>query len=120
MALPSHKTKLVCTIGPASDSQAVLEQMIIAGMNVARINFSHGDFSSHRRVIETLRKAARSTGHRIAIMADLPGPKIRVGKLASEPIELNQGDEFILTREDILGNAKRVSVSFRALPCRKW
>ena len=55
MALPSHKTKLVCTIGPASDSQVVLEQMIMAGMNVARINFSHGDFSSHKKVIETIR-----------------------------------------------------------------
>jgi len=116
VALPSHKTKLVCTIGPASDSQVVLEQMIMAGMNVARINFSHGDFSSHRRVIETVRAAARSTGRRVAIMADLPGPKIRVGKLASEPIELNQGDEFILTTEDILGSARRVSIGFRALP----
>lgn len=116
MALPSHKTKLVCTIGPASDSQEVLEQMMTAGMNVARINFSHGDFSGHRRVIETIREAARSAGRRVAIMADLPGPKIRIGKLASEPIELNQGDEFILTTEDIIGDSKRVSVGFPALP----
>ena len=116
MALPSHKTKLVCTIGPASDSQAILEQMIMAGMNVARINFSHGDFSSHGRVIETIRAAASSTGRRIAIMADLPGPKIRIGKLASEPIDLNQGDEFTLTTEEIVGDANRVSVSFQALP----
>jgi len=90
--------------------------MMMAGMNVARINFSHGDFSDHRRVIETIRAAARSTGRRIAVMADLPGPKIRIGKLASEPIELNQGDEFVLTTEDILGSSRRASVSFQALP----
>jgi pyruvate kinase len=116
MALSSHKTKLVCTIGPASDSQEILEQMIMAGMNVARINFSHGDFSSHKRVIETIRAAARSTGRRIAIMADLPGPKIRIGKLASEPIDLNPGNQFTLTTEEIIGDATRVSVSFQALP----
>ncbi len=116
MALPPNKTKLVCTIGPASNSQPVLEQMIKAGMDVARINFSHGDFSSHGKTIETIKNAALSTGHRVAIMADLPGPKIRIGKLASEPIELNQGDELILTNQEVLGDAKRVSVSFPELP----
>jgi pyruvate kinase len=116
MALPYHKTKLVCTIGPASDSQPILEQMILAGMNVARINFSHGDFAGHAKVIQEVRAAARSTGRRIAIMADLPGPKIRIGKLASEPIDLNQGDELTLTTNEIVGDANRISVSFQALP----
>lgn len=116
MTLPTHKTKVVCTIGPASESVPVLEQMILAGMDVARINFSHGDFAGHRRMIDTVRSAARSTGRRVAVMADLPGPKIRIGRLSSEPIELNQGDEIILTTEDVPGNAKRVSVSFESLP----
>ncbi|HMK36161.1 MAG TPA: pyruvate kinase [Desulfomonilaceae bacterium] len=116
MMLPSHKTKIVCTIGPASESQGVLEEMLLAGMNVARINFSHGDFESHKKMIETVRAAARSTGRSVAVMADLPGPKIRIGPLESEPIELNQGDEFILTSEDVPGNAKRVSVPLATLP----
>lgn len=116
MDLPSHKTKLVCTIGPASNSQTILEQMIQGGMNVARINFSHGDFDYHNRVIEAVRAAARSTGRRVALMADLPGPKIRIGNLACEPIELNRGDSFILTTEDVPGDVKRVSVSFQSLP----
>jgi pyruvate kinase len=116
MTLSEHKTKIVCTIGPASDNIQVLEEMILAGMNVARINFSHGDFTENRRMIETVRQAARSTGRRVAVMADLPGPKIRIGKLAKEPIDLNQDDEFILTTEDITGDAQRMSVSFASLP----
>jgi pyruvate kinase len=75
--LPAHKTKIVCTIGPASQSRDVMEKLLLAGMNVARLNFSHGDFSGHKEVIVNLRAAARATGHRLAIMADLPGPKMR-------------------------------------------
>ncbi len=116
MALPLHKTKLVCTIGPASDSKPILEKMIRTGMNVARINFSHGDFSGHKKVIETIRDVARSIRRSVAIMADLPGPKIRIGEFSSEPIELNQGDEFVLTTEEVLGSPKRVSISFPELP----
>ena len=80
MALPDHKTKIVCTIGPASASREVMEQMIRAGMDVARLNFSHGDFASHEKTIENLRIASKATGRRLAIMADLPGPKMRIGQ----------------------------------------
>ena len=73
MKIPKNKTKIVCTIGPASESPEVMEQMIRAGMNVARLNFSHGDFGSHGKVIENLRAAARRAGRRVAIMADLSG-----------------------------------------------
>ncbi|WP_455367004.1 pyruvate kinase [Kaarinaea lacus] len=111
-----NKTKIVCTIGPASQSVAVLEKLLNAGMNVARLNFSHGDFSSHEAVINNIREASRNTGIRVAIMADLPGPKMRIGMLEEEPIELADGDEFILTSEDIVGNRQRVSVSFEKLP----
>lgn len=113
--MPKNKTKIVCTIGPASDSPEVMERMLLAGMNVARLNFSHGDFSSHERVIRNLRAAARATGRRLAIMADLPGPKMRIGQLENEPIELRPGDRFTLTSEDIMGTADRVSVSFAKL-----
>ena len=116
MTLPSNKTKIVCTIGPASESPEIMEQMIRAGMNVARLNFSHGDFDSHEKIIENLRAVARATGQRVTIMADLPGPKMRIGQLDKEPIELEPGDSFILTTEDILGDSGRVSVTFDRLP----
>ena len=116
MALPTHKTKIVCTIGPASESPAVLAQMIEAGMNIARMNFSHGDFAAHKQIIENLRAASASVGRRIAIMADLSGPKMRIGKIDPEPIELRPDDLFTLTTDDIVGDRTRVSVSFDALP----
>jgi len=116
MAFPANKTKLVCTVGPASDSPAILQQMLLAGMNVVRLNFSHGDFSSHRTTIQKVRAASQATGKQVAIMADLPGPKMRIGQIAEEPIELKPGDSFILTTEEIVGDAGRVSVSFALLP----
>ena len=116
MTLPANKTKIVCTIGPASESPEVMEQMILAGMNVARLNFSHGDFASHKKVIGNIREASRATGRRVAIMVDLPGPKMRIGQLAQEPVELKPGDSFTLTTEDITGNSERVSMSFSGLP----
>src|SRR5512136_3139234 len=95
-----NKTKIVCTIGPASESPEVMKQMITAGMNVARLNFSHGEFAAHKKVIENLRAVSESLGRRIAIMADLSGPKMRIGKFASEPINLDSGDPFTLTTDD--------------------
>src|SRR3954468_21365656 len=102
MILPSHKTKIVATIGPASSSPAVLEQMIRAGMNVARLNFSHGEFETHRQNIEGIRAAARAVGRPVAIMADLSGPKMRIGNLGVEKILLQAGQSFTLTTDDIL------------------
>jgi pyruvate kinase len=116
MKLPAHKTKIVCTIGPASDSPEIMGRMIQAGMNVARLNFSHGDFTGHKKVIENLREAARTAGRRLAILADLPGPKIRIGQFAQEPVELKPGDAFTLTTEEVVGNSQKVSVSFSTLP----
>jgi len=114
--LPNHKTKIVCTIGPASESREVMEQMIRAGMNVARLNFSHGDFASHGKTVQNLRAASQSVGQRLAIMADLPGPKMRIGQFSKEPIELRIGDPFTLTTDNIVGDPRRVSVSFSRLP----
>jgi pyruvate kinase len=118
MNLPAHKTKIVCTIGPASESSEILESMIRAGMDVARINFSHGDFAGHQAVIKSLRAAASAAGRPLAILADLPGPKIRIGQLAREPIELKAGESFALTTEEVPGDAERVSVNFPSLPQR--
>ena len=115
MPFPANKTKIVCTIGPASDSPEILEKMIREGMNVARLNFSHGNFESHADTIRKIRAASEVTERRVAIMADLPGPKIRIGEFAEEPIELEPDDPFTLTTEEIIGNQTRVSVSFSRL-----
>jgi len=116
MQLPVNKTKIVCTIGPASSSASVMEQMIRAGMNVARLNFSHGDFAEKTSLIAKLRAASKSAGRRVAILADLPGPKMRIGQLKTEPLELQAGQSFTLTTENIVGDDKRVSMTFSRLP----
>ncbi len=115
-SLPANKTKLVCTIGPATDSPEMLEKMLLAGMNIARLNFSHGDFQAHGEVIRRIREAARATQRPVAIMADLPGPKIRIGTLAEEPVELTVGSRFTLTSRQLVGNRELVSVSLPELP----
>src|SRR6478672_1438165 len=104
--VPNHKTKIVATIGPASESPEMLQRLIRAGLNVARLNFSHGDFSHHAELVRRIREGGRATGRRVTIMADLPGPKMRLGKIAPEPIQLVPGDRFTLTNEDITGDAK--------------
>ena len=114
--LPKHKTKLVCTIGPASDSAGMIGKMIEAGMNVARLNFSHGDFASHGEVIRKIRAASKKSGKRVAILADLPGPKMRIGELTEEFVTLEKNAGFTLTAEDIVGNVERVSMTMKKLP----
>jgi pyruvate kinase len=114
--LPDHKTRIVATIGPASSSPEMMRALLLAGMDVARLNFSHGDLASHGRVIAALRAAAAESGRRLAIMADLPGPKMRIGTLAAEPVELKAGAEFTLTTRDVVGDASGASVTFARLP----
>ncbi len=116
MVLAKHKTKIVCTIGPASSAPAVLVRMIGAGMNVARLNYSHGDLQSHGIVIRNLRKASKYAGLPVAVMADLPGPKIRIGELSPEPIELEAGCSITLSTEVFVGDASRMPVDFSPLP----
>jgi pyruvate kinase len=84
MILPKNKTKIVATIGPACDSPEMLERLIRAGLNIARLNFSHGDFSGHAERIARIRAAEQATGRRVTIMADLPGPKMRLGKIVPD------------------------------------
>src|SRR5262249_2313274 len=116
MTLPKNKTKIVATIGPASETPEMLERLIRAGLNIARLNFSHGNLTDHAERIKRIRSAAEAVGRRVAIMADLPGPKMRIGKIEPEPIELHTGEKFILTTEEIAGTPQRVSVSFKHLP----
>ncbi len=116
MQLPDHKTKIVATIGPASESPEMLERLIRAGMDIARLNFSHGDFAGHAERIARIRAAEKTAGKCVTILADLPGPKMRIGKIDPEPIQLNPGDLFTLTTDQITGDRRRVSVSFDHLP----
>ncbi|MES9942195.1 MAG: pyruvate kinase [Candidatus Thiodiazotropha sp. 6PLUC7] len=112
----SNKVKIIGTIGPASDSEEVMQQLLLSGMNIARLNFSHGDFSTHQENILKLRRVAEKTGKRLAIMADLPGPKMRIGEIPQGPVDLQIGDRLTLTTKDIAGDAGRVSVSLKELP----
>src|SRR3954447_7115665 len=115
-ALPEHKTKIVATIGPASESMEVLERLIRAGLSVARLNFSHGEFANHGEVVRRIRELAGKTGRRVAIMADLPGPKMRLGKIDPEPVQLSAGSRFTLTTEEVVGTSDRASMTFKRLP----
>jgi len=112
-----RRTKIVATLGPASSDQKVLEKMILAGVDVVRINFSHGTVQNHMACVEKVRAAAAACGRVIGILADLQGPKIRVGKLENDKIILKQGDAFILDAEWTgLGNQERVGLDYKELP----
>jgi len=111
-----RKTKIVCTIGPASESLENTKKLIEAGMNVARLNFSHGDFEEHGNRIKNIRQACRELGKTVAILLDTKGPEIRLGNLAEEPIELKAGEYVTLTTENILGDRNRIPVTYQDLP----
>ncbi len=107
--------KIVCTLGPASSSPEVLEEMILAGMNVARLNFSHGTHEYHRTTYDLIRGLSKDLRRPVAILQDLQGPKIRVGTFETGSIALHKGDEFIITVDDIIGNSERVSTTYEHL-----
>jgi len=111
-----RKTKIVCTIGPSSESLDKLKQLIMAGMNVARLNFSHGDYEEHGKRISAIRQASQELNKTVAILLDTKGPEIRTGVLAVEPIELVQDEYLTLTTEEILGDKDRISVTYKDLP----
>ncbi len=111
-----RRAKIVCTIGPASRSPDALRQLIGAGMNVARLNFSHGSHADHAGVIADLRRIAGEMGRPLAILQDLQGPKIRLGTLRDGAVDLHRGARFTLTTEDIEGDAERASTTYKALP----
>ena len=110
------KTKIVCTLGPASSTSEIIEKMIRAGMDVVRLNFSHGTHEEHRAAMKAVREAAERVGEPITILQDLQGPKIRTGKLASPEVRLVDGAKFTITINEIAGNAERVSTTYQNLP----
>lgn len=116
MQLPPNKTKIICTIGPASRSYAAIKELMRNGMSVARLNFSYGTPEDHRKDIEQIKKAASHFGRSFTILIDLPGSKIRVRKLENEPIVLKKNDVVVLTTEDVLGTANLLSINYPRLP----
>lgn len=111
-----RKTKIICTIGPAVDNPEMLEELMKAGMNVARINFSHGNYENQKDRIETIKKVRAKLGKPVALLLDTKGPEIRIGKFADpNGIELKAGDVFRFVKEDIDGDKERISVSYKNL-----
>ena len=110
------KTKIVCTIGPVTSSEAKLTELVHAGMNVMRLNFSHDDFAEHQERVDNLRAVMKKTGKVVAIMQDLCGPKIRVGEFREGKIVLKEGQTFTLTTDEIIGNEERVHINYPLLP----
>jgi len=107
------RTKIICTIGPASIDESVLGKMVESGMDVARVNFSHGDHDDHMRYISIIRKVAKKSGRPVAILADLSGPKIRIGIIAGNETQLVSGAAIRLTGDDIEGDSNKISVNSR-------
>ncbi len=113
---PYRRTKIVCTIGPSTSSASMIKELLQAGMDVARINFSHGTHKEHASYIRTLQQTAKQAGVALGIMQDLPGPKNRTGKLKKGAIELTENADFVLTTKEVLGDEHRVSVGLPDLP----
>ncbi|WP_087104903.1 pyruvate kinase [Brachybacterium nesterenkovii] len=115
-----RKAKIVCTLGPATSSYEQIRTLIESGMNVARMNLSHGTHDDHEEVYSNIRRAAEDLGRSVGVLVDLQGPKIRLGNFADGPYKLEVGDVFTITTDDIEGTRERVSTTFKGLPgdCR--
>jgi pyruvate kinase len=110
-----RRAKIICTIGPATDSAEQLVNLVNAGMNIARLNMSHGDHVLHAKRVEWIRDAARIAGRPVGILADLQGPKIRLGTFEGGPVTLVAGERFVITTEDVPGTAERASTTLKTL-----
>ncbi|MDY4582269.1 MAG: pyruvate kinase [Candidatus Faecousia sp.] len=110
-----RKTKIICTIGPASENEETLTQMCLAGMNVARLNFSHGSHEEHEKKIELIKRVRQKLGLPIAIMLDTKGPEYRIHTFAAGKVTIHEGDTFTFTTDEVEGDETRVSVSYKNL-----
>ena len=110
-----RKTKIICTLGPATDREEVLKQLMLEGMNVARFNFSHGEHADQGKRLETVKRLRKELGLPIATLLDTKGPEIRLGKLKDGKAQLHQGQTFTLTTEEILGDETKVSITYKDL-----
>ena len=116
VGLVTRRAKIVCTLGPATSSPERLRELIAAGMDVARFNLSHGDHDMHREVYDRVREVAADLGRGVGVLADLQGPKIRVGRFEEGPVRLGFGDVFTITTEDVPGDREQVSTTYKGLP----
>ena len=110
-----RRAKIVATLGPATDDLATIQKLIKAGLNVARLNMSHGDHSDHKKRLDLVRAAAKLEGKEIAALADLQGPKIRVGTFGNGPVSLVNGQNFTITIDDVIGDKEKVSTTYKGL-----
>lgn len=110
------KTKIICTVGPSTDDAELLQKMMLSGMDLARFNFSHGSHADHEKRLNLVRRAAAAAGKTIACIADTKGPEMRLGNFADGKVYLQEGAEFSLTTEEILGSEKIASVNYQGLP----
>jgi pyruvate kinase len=111
-----RRTKIICTVGPVTESAEMLRKLVVAGTDVFRLNFSHGTVSGHQSIMRRIRDVAEEIGKPVAILQDLPGPKIRLGVFKDGSVELHAGDRFRLTTEEVAGDHECVSVSYSKLP----
>lgn len=111
-----RKTKIVCTLGPATDDENVLRQMILSGMNVARLNFSHGDYESHQKRIDGFKKIRDELGIPVALLLDTKGPEVRIKTFENGKVELLPNTKFVLTARDVIGTNEIVSITYKKLP----
>jgi pyruvate kinase len=112
----TRRAKIVATLGPATSSPETIRELVDAGLDVARLNLSHGTHEDHRANYDNVRAAAQASGRSVGILADLQGPKIRLGTFADGPVDLEPGDEFTVTVDDVAGDAHRVSTTYKGLP----
>src|SRR5690554_1197715 len=111
-----HNTKIVATLGPASNNRRIIRELFEAGVDVVRLNFSHGNREEHGKIIELVREVEKESGKTVGIMMDTRGPEIRTGRIKEESVELQAGDSFTLTTCDINGDCSQISVSYKGLP----
>jgi pyruvate kinase len=111
-----RRAKIVCTMGPAVESREKVRELIAAGMNMARLNLSHGSYEEHQLRLDRVREAALESGHAVAVLVDLQGPKIRLGRFAHGPYDLSRGDIFTITTDDVEGTKERVGTTYKGLP----
>ena len=111
-----RRAKIVCTLGPATSSAVGVRALVAAGMDVARLNLSHGSYADHEAVYAEVRKATNESGRAVGVLVDLQGPKIRTGRFADGPVTLVNGERFTITVDDILGGQERVSTTYKGLP----
>src|SRR3979411_1634198 len=112
-----RQTRIICTLGPASSSRARIRALVAAGMDVARINFSHGTEAEHREAVAAVRPLPAQMGRQVALLQDLQGPKIRTGRLANPPVRLRRGEVVTLTSRPVIGSADPVPVSHPPFVC---